>query len=158
MNPTEPARTERLLPVTWPIWIAWVLVAALVPVLSTISATAFGKRISPDAEYPALVTNGLRVLIAFATLAPPIMQGLVLKRLMPKLSVGLWFFCILASGSLWFVLTLCGFWYGPALVGAGFQTPLHLQGAVLIHRLAGTHIFDLSWGPIFCSGRSRSAQ
>src|SRR5215210_1338521 len=101
MNATEPTPSERLRPVTWPIWLAWVLVAALVPVFSAISATAFGKQISPNAQHPALMTNGLLAIISFAMLAPPIMQGLVLKRIMPKLSVGFWFFCIVLSGIAW---------------------------------------------------------
>jgi hypothetical protein len=127
------------------------LVAALGPVFSTIVATAVEKQFSPDAEHRVLIMAGILALIAFAILAPPIMQGLVLKRVMPKLSIWFWLFCILLSGIAWLVLTQSRHGHGLALIEAGFQTRSQLQGAALPQRLAGTlnasHIFNLPWGP-----------
>ncbi|WP_426537564.1 hypothetical protein [Bradyrhizobium sp. McL0615] len=151
MSATEPAPPVSLRPVTWPIWLAWVLVSALTPVFSTISATAFGKQISLNAEHPALINIGILGVIAFAVLAPPIMQGLVLKRVLLKLSVVFCFFCILLSGILWFVLMSGRHGQGPALIEAGFQTQFQLQRVALPQRLAGTlnaaRMLDLPWGP-----------
>jgi hypothetical protein len=151
MSATEPAPATFLRPVTWPIWLAWVLVSALLPVFSTISETAIGKQISRNAEHPALINIGILGVIAFAVLAPPIMQGLVLKRVLPKLSVAFWFCCILLSGILWFVLMSGRHGHGPALIEAGFQTQFQLQRAALAPRLAGTlnvaHMLELSWWP-----------
>ena len=151
MSATEPAPAAFVRPVTWPIWLAWVLVSALVPVFSTIAATAFGKQISRTAEHPALINIGILGVIAFAVLAPPIMQGLVLKRVLPKLSVAFWFVCILLSGILWFVLMSGRHGHGPALIEAGFQTQFQLQRAALTPRLAGmlnaAHVLDLPWWP-----------
>ena len=150
MNPTEPAPFERLRSVTWRIWLAWVLVSALIPVFSTISATAFGKQISRNVPHPKLILNGVLALIAFATLAPPIMQGLVLKRVMPKLNIGVWLFCVLLSDIALLALTL-GRHGGPALIEAGFQTEPQLKRAAGTQILAGTlttaHMLDLPWGP-----------
>ncbi len=143
MNSTEPASAVSLQPVTWPIWFAWVLVSALTPVFSTISATAFDKQISRNAEHPELIANGLLALIAFAMLAPPLMQGIVLKRVLPKLSVAVWFFCVLLSAVLWLVLTEIQYGHRPALI--------ELQRAASTQSFAGTltaaHILDLPWGP-----------
>lgn len=151
MNPTEPAAFERLRPVTWPIWFAWVLVAALVPVFSTISATAFEKQISSHAEHPTLIANGLLAIVILAALAPPIMQGLVLKRIVPNLSVGFWFLCVLVSGIAWFMLMQGRHDHGPSFIEEGFRSHLQLQSAALTQRSAGTlntaHILDLPWGP-----------
>ena len=151
MNPMKSVPSALLRPVTWPIWLAWVLVCALVPVFSTISATAFGKQVSPNAQHPALITNWLLALVAFAMLVPPIMQGLVLKRLMPRLSIGFWFCCILLSGISLLLLTLGRHGHGPALIEAGFRTQSELHSAALAQRLAGTlntaRILDLPWGP-----------
>jgi hypothetical protein len=126
------------------------MVAALVPVFSTIAATAVEKQISPNAQPRALIMYGLVALAGLAMLAPPIMQGLVLKRVMPKLSVGFWFFCVVLSGIAWLVLTQSR-GHGPGLIEAGFQTRSQLQGAALPQRLAGTlnasHILNLPWGP-----------
>jgi hypothetical protein len=128
-----------------------VLVSALVPVLSTISATAFGKQISPHVQHPNLIGSGLLAIIAFAILAPPVMQAFVLKRVVRKFSIALWFSCILLSAILWFVLTQSRGGHGWALIDAGFQTQHRLQSAALPLRLAGTlntaHILDLPWGP-----------
>ena len=150
MTPSQPPSPERLRPVTWPVWLAWVLVAALWSVFSTIAATAVEKQISPDAQPRALIMYGLVALAGLAILAPPIMQGLVLKRVVPKLSVGFWFFCILLSGIAWLVLTQSR-GLGPALIEAGFQTRSQLQAAALPQRLAGTlnaaHVLTLPWGP-----------
>jgi hypothetical protein len=127
-----------------------VLVAALWPVFSTIAATAVEKDVLPNAQPRALIMAGLLALAGFAILAPPIMQGLVLKRIMPKLSVGFWFFCIVLSGIAWLVLTQSR-GHGPALIEAGFRTPLQLQSVALAQRLDGTlnasHILNLPWGP-----------
>jgi hypothetical protein len=151
MSATEPAPAAFLRPVTSSIWLAWVLVSALVPVFSTIAATAFGKQISRNAEHPALINIAILGVIAFAVLAPPILQGLVLKRVLPKLSVVFWFCCILLSGILWFVLMSGRHGHGPALIEAGFQTQFQLQRAALPQRLAGTlntaRMLDLPWGP-----------
>ena len=151
MNATEPASSDFLRPVTWPTWFAWVFVSALVPVFSTISATAIGKQISRDVEHPALINIAILGVIAFAVLAPPIMQGRVLKRVLPRLSVAFWFCCILLSGILWFVLMSGRHGQGPALIEAGFQTQFQLQRAALPQRLAGTlnaaHMLALPWGP-----------
>jgi hypothetical protein len=151
MNPTEWSPPERLRPVTWPIWLAWVLVSALVPVFRTISATAFDKQISRSADHRALIANGLLALVAFAILAPPVLQGIVLKRVLPRLSVALWFFCIVVSALLWFALMQNRYGHGPALIEAGFRTESQLYLAALTQRLAGTltaaHILDLPWGP-----------
>jgi hypothetical protein len=150
MNSSQPPPLERLRPVTWPIWLAWVLVAALGPVFSTIAATAVEKPVLPSAHARPLIMAGLLVLAGLAILAPPIMQGLVLKRIMPKLSIGFWFFCIVLSGIAWLVLTQSR-GHGPALIEAGFRTPLQLQSAALAQGLDGTlnaaDIFNLPWGP-----------
>jgi hypothetical protein len=131
------APSERLRPVTWSIWFAWVFVAALDPILSTICATAMGKQISRSAEHPALIASWMLAIIAFALLARPIMQGFVLKRVMPKLSVSLWFFCILLSGLLWLVLTASWHFYSPDLIEAGLRTQSPLERAALAFRVAG---------------------
>src|SRR3954468_15287823 len=104
-NPTEPASSALLQPATWPTWLAWVLVSALVPVFSAISETAFNKQIARNAGHPTLIATGLLAVTALAMLAPPLMQGFVLRRVTPKLSVGMWFVCILLSGILWLALT-----------------------------------------------------
>src|SRR5262249_3186510 len=89
---------ERLRHVTWRIWLAWVLVAALDPVFSSILATAANKQIARNAEYGSLIRFGLFAIVVFAFVVPPIMQGLVLRRVLPKLHVWLWFFGIMLSG------------------------------------------------------------
>lgn len=146
----DPTESTSVAPViTWPTWLAWVLVAALGPALSTIAATAADKQILRDAQHRELISNGLLVIIAFGILAPPVMQALVLKRVVPKLSVAIWFFCVLLSGTLWFMLLLGR--HGWALVDAGFQTQHRLQDAGMTLRLAGTlntaQILGLPWGP-----------
>jgi hypothetical protein len=144
MNTTEPVSSERLRQVTWTIWLAWVLVSALIPVFSTIVATALGKPISPTAEQLGL--------IGFAVLAPPIMQGLVLKRVLPKLSVWVWIFCILLSDILWPALPL-------ALIVAslGSLTPSRFYIAALLQisafdpdlvRWANAMRMLVPWGPL----------
>ena len=79
------------------------------------------------------------------------MQAFVLKRVVRKFSIALWFSCILLSAILWFVLTQSRGGHGWALIDAGFQTQHRLQSAALPLRLAGTlntaHILDLPWGP-----------
>jgi hypothetical protein len=141
--------SDRLRPVTWRVWLAWVLVAALDPILSSISATAFGKQISRDAEHPTLIFIGLLAVMAFAVLAPPIMQGLVLKRMTPKLSVPFWFVCVLLAGIAWLLLTEGRHIHW--LMEAGFRTQSQLQRAASTQHLAGTlntaQILDLPWGP-----------
>ncbi len=141
--------SDRLRPVTWRIWLAWVLVATLDPILYSISATGFGKQISPNAEYRALITTGLLAVSAFSVLAPPIMQGLVLQRIMPKLNVALWFLGILLTGIVWLVLTEGRHIHW--LVEAGFRTQSQLQRAASTQHLAGTlntaQILNLPWGP-----------
>jgi hypothetical protein len=155
MNTTELVSSERLRQVTLTIWLAWVLVSALVPVFSTIVATALAKQISPTAEHRALIMNGLWALIAFAVLAPPIMQGFVLKRVLPKLSVWVWLFCILLADILWLALTLGEVF----LLKTGFPTLSLFQIQLLIiavsRYLAGTlsafgaaYIRVLPWGPL----------
>lgn len=145
---SQPDSSDRLRPVTWTIWLAWVLVAALDPVLRSISATALGKQVSRDAEHPTLILIGLLALSAFALLAPPIMQGVVLQRIMPKLRVEFWFPCILLSGIAWLVLAQS------PLIEAGFQTQYGLQRA-LARLLPGTldaaRILHLPWGPFLLS-------
>ncbi len=144
MNTTEPVSSERLRQVTWTIFLAWVLVSALIPVFSTIVATALGKPIAPTAEQLAL--------IGFAVLAPPIMQGLVLRRVLPKLSVWVWFFCILLSDILWPALPL-------ALLKAGWGslTPSRFYIAALLQisvfdpdmvRWANAMRMRMPWGPV----------
>jgi hypothetical protein len=152
MNPSQPAPPERLRPVTWPVWLAWVLVTALGPVFSTIAATAVEKQVSPNAQPRALIIIGLLALTAFAILAPAIMQGLVLKRIVPKLSVWFWLFCIALSGIAWFVLMLGRGGHGDTgLIEAGYRTQFQLQGAAMTQRLDGalnaSHILNLPWGP-----------
>jgi hypothetical protein len=153
MNSTEPVSSERLRQVTLTIWLAWVLVSALVPVFSTIVATALGKQISPTAEHRALIMNGLRVLIAFAVLAPPIMHGLVLKRVLPKLSVWVWLFCILLVDILWLAQTLGQVFLFQLQTLSVFQIKLLIVAAS--RYLAGTlsafgaaYIRVLPWGPL----------
>ena len=145
MNATELASTDFLRPVTWPTWFAWVLVCALVPVFSTIFTTAIGKPISRNAAHPALIANGLLVLILVAPLAPPLMQGIVLKRVLPKLSLLFWFCCILLSAILLFALAT-------GLIDAGFRAQSQLQDAATAPRQAGTlgavNILGLPWGPL----------
>ncbi len=139
---------ERLRPLTWPIWLAWVLVAALDPVLSTISATALEKPVTRTAEHPVLITIGLWAIIALAFVAPPIMQGLVLKRVLPKLSVWLWFFGVTLSGIVWLALAASRHAYW--LIDAGFRTQSALQGDGFALRqsdaLNTMMMFVLSWG------------
>jgi hypothetical protein len=152
MTPSQPPPPEHLRPITWPIWLAWVVVAALGPVFSTIAATAVEKHISPNAEYRTLIMGALFILIAFAVLAPPIMQGLVLKRIVPKLSVWFWLFCILLSGVAWFVLMLGRGDHGlAALIEGGYRTQFQLQSAAQTQHPAGTlnisHVLDLPWEP-----------
>src|SRR3954469_1947661 len=90
MTLPEADLSDRVRPVTWLTWLFWVAVAAAEPVLSTISATALNKQFAPGAE-TNLIFFGLMVTIAFCALAPPILQGLVLRRLMPRLSITFWF-------------------------------------------------------------------
>jgi hypothetical protein len=137
--------------VTWRTWLAWVLVSALVPVLSTVAATAVGKQISRNATHPALIGEGLLALAVLAILTPPLLQGLVLKRILPKLSVAAWLLAILVSAVLWLVLLIQDYGgHTKTLVEAGLRTPSQLQSAALVQRLAGTltttHILDLPWG------------
>ena len=159
-NPAQPVSSERLRQITyrvtyritWPIWLPWVLVCALVPICNTTFATAFGKQIAPNAEYRALIMTGLLALSAFAILAPPIIQALVLKRVVPKLSIWVWFVCILLAGIAWLALMFGRHGQGPALIEAGFQTQVLLQRAALAERrLAGTlnaaDILVLPWAP-----------
>lgn len=152
MNPIEPAPSERLRPVTWPVWLAWVLVSALIPVFSTISATAIGKQISSSFERPSLLINGLLALVVFATMAPPIMQGLVLKRITPKLSMTFWLCCILLSAVAWFTLTQMRSGHGLLLIQAGFRAESQFQTVAWPLRLAGTlnaaQIVNLPWAPL----------
>ena len=98
--------SARLRPVSWSIWLAWVLVSALTPAFSTISATALNKPISRTAQHPELIANGMLAVAAFTMLAPPIVQGLVLKRVVPRLSVGSWLSSILVSAIAWLALTV----------------------------------------------------
>ena len=103
---TKPAFPERLRPTMWPVWFAWVLVSALGPVFITVAATAFGKQVSPNVPHPALITAGLLALVAIATLAPPIMQGLVIRRVLPKLRLWVWFKHVLVWCIAWLLLML----------------------------------------------------
>src|SRR5947208_3442174 len=68
------APSERLRPVTWRVWLAWVLVTALDPVLSSIYATASGKQISRHAEHTTLIGTALLGTVFVAFLAAPILQ------------------------------------------------------------------------------------
>jgi hypothetical protein len=144
MNPTEAVSSERLRQVTWTIWLVWVLVSALIPVFSTIVATALGKPISPTAEKLAL--------IGFAALAPPIMQALVLKRVLPKLSVWVWFFCILLSDILWPALPLALLEAGPGpLTPSRFYIAALLQISALdpdLIRWANAMRMPMPWEPV----------
>lgn len=152
--------SDRLRLVTWRIWLAWVLVAALNPVLSSISATALGKQISRDAEHPTLIFIGLLAIITLAVLAPPIMQGLVLRRIVPKLGIGFWFLGILLSGIVWLGLTQSPLFHGPDL-DVGFRAQLRLQNAARSERLAGTltaaRMLHLPWGPFLLATFATSA-
>ncbi len=144
---TISAHSDHLRPVAWPTWFAWVIVSALVPVLSTISETAFEKQISRDAQYPNLILDGLLALVLFATIAPPIMQWLVLRRVMPKLSFLLWIAGILISAVLWLVLMNSRHDHG--MVELGFNTQHQLQRAARewAGLLTAAHIVMLPWGP-----------
>lgn len=150
MNAMQLPAPERLRPVTWHIWFAWVLVAAFVPVLSSIAATAFGKEISRHAQHRGLIMWGLFAITALAILAPPLMQGLVLKRVFPKLRISFWFLCVLLSGIAWIALTQFQH-HGSDLIKAGFRTQVELQSAARAQSLAGTltvgRIIALPWGP-----------
>jgi hypothetical protein len=150
MNEPVPSTFLRL--VTWRIWLAWVLVCALVPVFSTISATAIGKQISRDAEYRPLIATGLLAVVVLATLAPPLMQWIVLRHVLPKLSLLFWFCCVLLSAILWFGLAQSRYGQGPGLIAAGFRAQSQLQIAATTQRLAGTlsaaQILALPWGPL----------
>jgi hypothetical protein len=153
MNSIEPVSSVRLRQVTWTIWLAWVLVSALVPVFSTIVATALGKQISPTAEHRALIMNGLWVLIAFAVLVPPVMQGLVLKRVLPKLSVWVWLFCILLVDILWLAQTLGQVFLFQLQTLSVFQIKLLIVAAsrYLAGKLSAfgaAYIRVLPWGPL----------
>lgn len=150
VDPIESA-PDHPRPVTWPTSFAWIFVAGLGPILSTIAATAADKQILPHAEHRELISNGLLAIIAFAILAPPIMQALVLKRIVPKLSVVIWVFCVLLSGTFWFMLLLSRGSHGWALIDVGFQTQSRLQSAGSTLSWVGTlntaHILGLPWGP-----------
>ncbi|MGF6430164.1 hypothetical protein [Bradyrhizobium elkanii] len=128
---------------TWSTWLAWVLVSASVPVFCTIAASAIGKPVTRSAGYPKLIVLGLFLLVAFSLIAPPLMQGFVLKRVLPRLSVTAWFFCILLSAVLWFVLA---FGEGVTLIQAGARIQRQLQLVAESRMRAGTFdIFSLPW-------------
>lgn len=130
---------------TWSTWLAWVLVSALVPVFCTIAASAIGKPVTRSAEYPKLIVLGLFLLVAFSLIAPTVMQGLVLKRIMPGLSAMTWFFCILLSAVLWVVLS---FAEGIAPILAGMRIQRQLQLVAESRMRAGTFdVFSLPWTP-----------
>lgn len=150
MNPAEPSPFDRVRPITWPTWFAWVLVCALVPILSTMSATAFDKPISRSTEHRELIMNAILVFITLATLAPPLLQGLVLKRILPRLSLLFWFCCVALSTIAWFAVMAISQGHG-GLIAAGFRTQAELQNLARNQHLAGTlnawHILHLPWLP-----------
>ncbi|WP_456730397.1 hypothetical protein [Bradyrhizobium sp. USDA 3364] len=123
-------------------------VSALLSVFTALSATAIGKQVSRHAEHRELIMFGLLVAPVLATLASPLMQGIVLKRLLPKLSITIWFLGALLSAALWLVAALHVYGRGPAVIG--FQAEFRLQRAALAERVHGTltalRILDLPWG------------
>jgi hypothetical protein len=135
--------------VTWSTWLAWVFVSALIPVFTVLSATAIGKQVSRTAEYRGLIMNGLLAAVVLATLAPPLMQGIVLKRILPRLSIAVWFLGALLSSALWLVTALHVAGRGPLAIS--FESEFRLQKAALAERVHGTltasRILDLPWGP-----------
>ncbi|MBR0754713.1 hypothetical protein JQ604_21205 [Bradyrhizobium jicamae] len=94
--------------------------------------------------------NAILALIVVATLAPPLLQGLVLKRILPRLSLLFWFCCVALSAIAWFAMMVVSQGHG-GLIAAGFRTQTELQNLARAQHLAGTlnatHIVDLPWLP-----------
>ncbi|WP_050426515.1 hypothetical protein [Bradyrhizobium tropiciagri] len=152
MISTESNIPARLRPVTWTTWSAWVFVSALLPVFSTIAATAIGKSVPhDDSVYKRLLMSSLLALTVFTTLAPPFMQGFVLKRFLPRLSVCVWSLGILVSTIIWLAVLFSEHQKGASLIHAGLQAEFQLQHTAAIERLANSpsfaKIIRLSWAP-----------
>jgi hypothetical protein len=153
MNLTKEPGLSRLRPLTWSTWLAWVFVSALIPALTVLSATAIGKQVSRTAEYRGLIMDGLLAAVVLATLAPPLMQGIVLKRILPRLSITVWFLGTLLSSALWLAAALHVYGRGPLAID--FEAEFRLQRAALIERanstLTALNILDLPWGSFLVS-------
>ncbi len=153
MNPTTQPTLPRLKPVTWSIWSAWVLVSGLTSVFTVLTATAIGKQVSRSAEHRELTMSGLLAAVVIATLVPPLMQGVVLKRVLPRLSITVWFLGTLLSYALWLATALHASIRGPLAIG--FEAEFRLQRAALVERLHHTltvsRILDLPWGSFLAS-------
>ncbi|WP_143278128.1 hypothetical protein [Bradyrhizobium sp. UFLA03-84] len=153
MNPTTEPAPSRVQPMTWPTWFAWVIVSALIPVFTVLSATAMGKEVSRSAEHRTLILNGLLAAAVPATLAPLLVQGIVLKRVLPRLSITVWFLGTLLSYALWLGTALHASIRGPLAIG--FEAEFRLQRAAVIerihHTLTVSRILDLPWGSFLVS-------
>ncbi|HEX7922510.1 MAG TPA: hypothetical protein VF583_16245 [Bradyrhizobium sp.] len=149
MNLTKEPGLSRLQPLTWSTWLAWVFVSALIPLFTVLSTTAIGKQVARTAEHRGLIMNGLLAAVVLAMLAPPLMQGIVLKRILPRLSIAVWFLGALLSSALWLVTALHVAGRGPLAIS--FESEFRLQKAALAERVHGTltasGILDLPWGP-----------
>lgn len=153
MNPTTQPTLPHLKPVTWPIWSAWVLVSGLTSVFTVLTATAIGKQVLRSAEHREIIMSGLLAAVVIATLIPPLMQGVVLKRVLPRLSIPAWFLGMLLSCALWLATALHASIRGPLAIG--FEAEFRLQRAALVERVHDTlimsRILDLPWGSFLVS-------
>ncbi|MBR0893769.1 hypothetical protein JQ616_02315 [Bradyrhizobium tropiciagri] len=153
MNPTIEPAPSHLKPVTWSTWFAWVLVSGLTSVFTVLSATAIGKPVSRSAEHRELIMSGLLAAVVIAALAPPLIQGIVLKRVVPRLSITVWSLGTLLSCALWLGTALHASIRGPLAIG--FEAEFRLQRAALVervhHTLIASRILDLPWGSFLAS-------
>ncbi|UFZ05983.1 hypothetical protein LQG66_06650 [Bradyrhizobium ontarionense] len=143
---------QGLRPITWSTWFAWIAVAALVPVCSTVAATALLKIVARDAAYRELIMRGLLILAGVALLTPPVLQALVLKSVLPRFSIVLWLFGLLISILLWLMLEYGRESYGPVLFGSRLAPSVQLKlAAMSLHSdgpLTMMQIVGLPWGPL----------
>ena len=147
----DAAARELLRPVTWPVWLAWVLVCGLIPALRFAAESAISVEIPHHAQHRVLIENGLNAIILLAIVAP-IVQGFVLKRVVTCFSFAIWFFCVLLSVILWSWVMRHPHGQAWPLVEAGLQAGRRLHADARSLRQAGTwdvmRMFGLPWGPL----------
>lgn len=148
----EPCGSERVRPLTWSTWLAWVAAAALVPIGSTTAATVLLKMFARDIAYRDLIMSSFVVIAAMAVLTPPVLQALVLRRVLPRLSIALWLLSLLISVLLWLMLEYAHDCYGPVLFGSRHHPGVQLQlAAMALHPdqpLTMVQLAGLPWWPL----------
>ncbi len=150
-NPPAPSPVERFRPVDWTTWLLWVTVAAAGPILSTIAATALQVELPRDDPQRLWTVNSILAVLAVTLLAPPLLQGFVLKRIALRFSIGFWFACVVFSVIIWFVLTQT--YIGlVSIVDAPMRAQNQFAQALLRERFAAplswSSIAALPWGPL----------